>query len=148
MGPQRSSLCKLVYSRRHPDSSSGKPENLSRRATGANASAYFRVAAQLELDFNSVERIVEYVDVPQEAPAIIEKSRPPAYWPSSSGGLVVEDLVVRYAADLPPAINGISFEARPAEKIGVVSVILAPLWRFLLTPIVGWSNGLRLVLEI
>ncbi|TFL03667.1 P-loop containing nucleoside triphosphate hydrolase protein [Pterulicium gracile] len=79
-----------------------------------------RVAAQLELDFNSVERIVEYVDVPQEAPAIIEKSRPPAYWPSSSGGLVVEDLVVRYAADLPPAINGISFEARPAEKIGVV----------------------------
>ena len=29
-----------------------------------------RVAAQLELDFNSVERVVEYLDVAQEAPAI------------------------------------------------------------------------------
>jgi ABC-type multidrug transport system fused ATPase/permease subunit len=79
-----------------------------------------RVAAQLELDFNSVERIVEYLDVPQEAPAIIESSRPPAYWPSSSGGLVVEDLVVRYAPDLPSALKGISFDVKPGEKIGVV----------------------------
>ena len=31
-----------------------------------------RVTAQLEPDFNSVERVVEYLDIPQEAPAIIE----------------------------------------------------------------------------
>ncbi|KAJ7109921.1 P-loop containing nucleoside triphosphate hydrolase protein [Mycena epipterygia] len=79
-----------------------------------------RVAAQLELDFNSVERVIEYLDVPQEAPSIIEKSRPPAYWPSSSGNLVVEDLVVRYAPDLPPVLRNLSFTIDPSEKIGVV----------------------------
>ncbi|KAJ6520112.1 P-loop containing nucleoside triphosphate hydrolase protein [Mycena sanguinolenta] len=79
-----------------------------------------KVAAQLELDFNSVERVVEYLDIPQEAPAIIEKSRPPAYWPSSSGELVVEDLVVKYAPDLPPVLRNLSFTIKPSEKVGVV----------------------------
>ncbi|KIM47463.1 hypothetical protein M413DRAFT_22125 [Hebeloma cylindrosporum] len=79
-----------------------------------------KVAAQLELDFNSVERVVEYLDVPQEAPPVIEENRPPAYWPSSSGELVVEDLVVRYAPTLPAVLHGISFVVKPAEKIGVV----------------------------
>ena len=79
-----------------------------------------RVAAQLELDFNSVERVVEYLDVPQEAPAVIEKSRPPAYWPSDSGELVVENLVVQYALDLPAALHNVTFTVKPSEKIGVV----------------------------
>ncbi|KAG1885552.1 P-loop containing nucleoside triphosphate hydrolase protein [Suillus subluteus] len=79
-----------------------------------------RVLAQLELDFNAVERVVEYLDVPQEAPAIIEKNRPPAYWPSSDGQLVVENLVVRYSPDLPDVLKNISFVVQPSEKIGVV----------------------------
>ncbi|KAI5836067.1 P-loop containing nucleoside triphosphate hydrolase protein [Schizophyllum commune Tattone D] len=79
-----------------------------------------RVAAQLELDFNSVERVVEYLDVPQEAPAIINDKRPPAYWPSSSGSVVVDNLVLRYAPHLPPVLKNISFEVHPAEKVGVV----------------------------
>ena len=79
------------------------------------------MAAQLELDFNSVERIVEYLDVPQEAPSIIEKNRPPAYWPSSNGELVVDNLVVQYASGLPPVLRNLSFTIRPAEKVGVVS---------------------------
>jgi ABC-type multidrug transport system fused ATPase/permease subunit len=80
-----------------------------------------RVAAQLELDFNSVERVVEYLDVPQEAPAVIEKSRPPAYWPSDTGELVVEDLVVQYAPQLPAALCNLTFTVKPSEKIGVVN---------------------------
>jgi ABC-type multidrug transport system fused ATPase/permease subunit len=78
------------------------------------------VVAQLELDFNSIERVVEYFDVPQEAPAIIEKSRPPAFWPSSNGELHVEKLVVQYAPHLPPVLRNISFTVRKSEKIGVV----------------------------
>lgn len=85
-----------------------------------------RVAAQVELDFNSVERVIEYLDVPQEAPAIIQDSRPPAYWPSSSGQLVVNELVVQYAPHLAPALKSISFVVKPAEKIGVVSHLFAP----------------------
>lgn len=79
-----------------------------------------RVAAQLELDFNSVERVTEYLNVPQEAPAIIEKCRPPAYWPSSNGQLVVEDLVVKYAPHLPPVLRNLTFTVEAREKIGVV----------------------------
>lgn len=79
-----------------------------------------RVMAQLELDFNSVERVVEYLDVPQEAPAIVEKNRPPAHWPSNSGDLRIENLVVRYAPNLPPVLKGISLTVKPCERIGVV----------------------------
>ncbi|KAG8820432.1 hypothetical protein FRC19_008875 [Serendipita sp. 401] len=79
-----------------------------------------RVLAQVELDFNSVERIGEYLDVVQEAPAIIEKSRPPAYWPSSTNGISVEDLWVRYSETSPDVLLGLSFEIRPGEKVGVV----------------------------
>lgn len=63
---------------------------------------------------------MEYFDVPQEAPAVIEKSRPPAYWPSSSGELVLENLVVKYAPDLPAVLRNLSFTVKPSEKIGVV----------------------------
>jgi ABC-type multidrug transport system fused ATPase/permease subunit len=80
-----------------------------------------RVAAQLELDFNSVERIVEYLDVPQEKPGIIPDHRPPAYWPSSNGSVVVENLIVKYAPELPAVLKGLTFVISPSEKIGVVS---------------------------
>ncbi|KAJ7619721.1 P-loop containing nucleoside triphosphate hydrolase protein [Roridomyces roridus] len=76
-----------------------------------------------ELEFNSVERVVEYMNVPQEAPAIIESRRPPAYWPSSSGNsslLVVDRLSIKYAPDLPSVLQDVSFELKPGERIGLV----------------------------
>ncbi|KAI3621779.1 abc transporter [Moniliophthora roreri] len=79
-----------------------------------------RVAAQLELDFNSVERVTEYLGIPQEAPAIIDTKRPPAWWPSSSGPLVVDNLSVRYAPHLPTVLRDLTFTVKPCEKIGVV----------------------------
>ena len=78
------------------------------------------MSAQLELDFNSVERIAEYLHVPEEAPAVIANSRPPAYWPSSSGGIVVDKLAVQYTADSPLILDNLSFAIKPKEKIGVV----------------------------
>ncbi|KAF8609489.1 P-loop containing nucleoside triphosphate hydrolase protein [Ceratobasidium sp. AG-I] len=79
-----------------------------------------RVFAQLELDFNSVERIGEYLDLPQEAPAVIANARPPAHWPSRTGGISVEHLVMRYAEGLPDVLRDLSFEVKPREKVGVV----------------------------
>ena len=81
-----------------------------------------RVLAQVELDFNSVERIVEYLEVPQEGPFITSR-RPPAYWPSTEGEVRVENLVVRYSEHLPPALNHVSFVVRPRERIGVVRTL-------------------------
>ncbi|KAG8747893.1 hypothetical protein FRC10_010512 [Ceratobasidium sp. 414] len=79
-----------------------------------------RVFAQLELDFNSVERIGEYLTLPQEAPAVIANARPPAHWPSRTGGINVEHLVMRYAEGLPDVLRDLTFEVRPKEKVGVV----------------------------
>ncbi|KAI0657587.1 multidrug resistance-associated ABC transporter [Cubamyces menziesii] len=84
-----------------------------------------RFWTELELDFNSVERVVEYLDLPQEPPAIIESNRPPAYWPSSTSPnkdslLVVEDLVIKYAPDLPPVLHGISFALKAKERVGLL----------------------------
>jgi ABC-type multidrug transport system fused ATPase/permease subunit len=81
-----------------------------------------RVLAQVELDFNSVERIVEYLEVPQEALLITER-RPPAYWPSTEGQVHVDNLVVKYSESLPPALDRVSFTVQPREKIGVVSAL-------------------------
>ncbi|TFK50633.1 P-loop containing nucleoside triphosphate hydrolase protein, partial [Heliocybe sulcata] len=77
----------------------------------------------LELDLNSVERVVEYLDLPQEPPAVIESNRPPAYWPSSSNQnalISVEDLVIKYSPELPPVLHGVSFQLRPRERVGLL----------------------------
>ncbi|GLB44359.1 putative ABC transporter transmembrane region [Lyophyllum shimeji] len=77
----------------------------------------------LELDLNSVERIVEYLDLPQEPPAIIESNRVPAYWPSSSDNnalVVVEDLVIKYAPDLPAVLQDVSFTLKARERVGLL----------------------------
>ncbi|KAF7331513.1 ABC bile acid [Mycena kentingensis (nom. inval.)] len=50
---------------------------------------------------SSVERITEYLELPQEPPAIIESNRPPAYWPSSASNdalIAVEDLHIKLKA--------------------------------------------------
>jgi len=77
----------------------------------------------LELDLNSVERIVEYLDLPQEPPTIIEANRPPAYWPSSAQNqtlVSVENLSIKYAEDLPSVIQNVSFSLNAGERIGLL----------------------------
>lgn len=80
---------------------------------------FIRQYTQVEMNLNSVERIQEYLEIEQEAPAIIEGSRPPAAWPTT-GAIEVKDLEVRYAPDLDPVLHSISFSTRPHEKVGIV----------------------------
>ncbi|KAI0070122.1 multidrug resistance-associated ABC transporter [Panus rudis PR-1116 ss-1] len=79
----------------------------------------------LELDLNSVERVVEYLSLPSEPPTVIPESRPPAYWPSSTGPnkdalIRVEDLVVKYSPELPPVLHGVSFSVKAGERVGLL----------------------------
>ncbi|KAL7422691.1 hypothetical protein Q5752_001982 [Cryptotrichosporon argae] len=80
-----------------------------------------RFWGQLEMDFNSVERVQEYLSLPQEPPSVIAARRPPAYWPASTGSsfLAARELEVRYAPELPPVFRG-SFEIAAGEKIGLI----------------------------
>ncbi|XP_075666925.1 ABC transporter C family member 12-like isoform X3 [Castanea sativa] len=82
-------------------------------------SGVLRQASRAENCLNSVERVGTYVDLPSEAPAIIESNRPPPGWPSS-GTIVFEDVVMRYRPELPPVLHGLSFTVPPSEKLGIV----------------------------
>jgi ABC-type multidrug transport system fused ATPase/permease subunit len=88
----------------------------------------------LELDMNAAERIIEYSRLPTES---LEGADPPAAWPSE-GRLEVNNLVVGYAADLPPVLKGLTFSVERNERVGVVgrtgagkSSLTLALFRFL-----------------
>ncbi|KAF9541718.1 hypothetical protein EC957_002737 [Mortierella hygrophila] len=78
-----------------------------------------RIYAEIQINLNSVERVVEYMDLEEEPPAIIEGSRPPAAWPYA-GEIVIDHLTMRYAPDTPDVIKDISFTIKAGEKVGVV----------------------------
>ncbi|KAJ8762659.1 hypothetical protein K2173_010680 [Erythroxylum novogranatense] len=78
-----------------------------------------RQASRAENSFNSVERVGTYIDLPSEAPAVIDNCRPPPGWPSS-GLIKFSDVILRYRPELPPVLHGLSFVVSPSEKLGIV----------------------------
>ncbi|WCJ24253.1 multidrug resistance-associated protein 1 [Euphorbia peplus] len=78
-----------------------------------------RQASRAENSFNAVERAGTYIDLPSEAPEVIESNRPPPAWPSS-GSINFKDVVLRYRPELPPVLHGLSFSVSPSEKLGIV----------------------------
>ncbi|RVW39450.1 ABC transporter C family member 2 [Vitis vinifera] len=78
-----------------------------------------RLASLAENSLNSVERVGSYIELPSEAPLVIESNRPPPAWPSS-GSIKFEDVVLRYRPELPPVLHGLSFTISPSDKVGIV----------------------------
>ena len=72
-----------------------------------------RFWSQLEMDLNSIERVGEYLALPQEPPAIIEENRAPAYWPSSSGETLVRLLSFSTTRPSRSSLNLFSSSAGP-----------------------------------
>uniref|UniRef100_A0A6N2MXC4 ABC-type xenobiotic transporter n=1 Tax=Salix viminalis TaxID=40686 RepID=A0A6N2MXC4_SALVM len=81
--------------------------------------AVLRLASLAENSLNSVERAGTYIELPSEAPLVIESNRPPPGWPSS-GAIKFEDVVLRYRPELPPVLHGLSFTIFPSDKVGIV----------------------------
>ncbi|KAI0495107.1 hypothetical protein KFK09_025254 [Dendrobium nobile] len=81
--------------------------------------AVLRLASLAENSLNAVERVGNYIELPSEAPPVIESKRPPPGWPSS-GTIDFQDVVLRYRPELPPVLHGISFRIAASEKIGIV----------------------------
>ncbi|CAO3650129.1 unnamed protein product [Cunninghamella blakesleeana] len=77
-----------------------------------------RIYTKLETSFNSIERVVEYMEIDQEADAITEY-KPPPQWPTH-GAIQVSNLQIRYADHLPSVLHNLSFTVKPQEKIGIV----------------------------
>ena len=73
--------------------------------------------AETEIQFNSVERLQQYIDVAQEPPAALPDD-PAQPWPDQ-GVIEFRDVVMRYRPHLEPALKGVTFKTRPGEKIGI-----------------------------
>ncbi|KAK2630395.1 hypothetical protein QTJ16_001215 [Diplocarpon rosae] len=71
--------------------------------------ALCRQYGQLQMDFVSVERIVELLHLQQEPPG---KVSPPASWPLYGSDIVFEDVTIKYAPHLDPALSNISLTIR------------------------------------
>ncbi|KDQ21679.1 hypothetical protein BOTBODRAFT_26106 [Botryobasidium botryosum FD-172 SS1] len=72
----------------------------------------------LEQSMVALERVHEFSNIAQEPPEFIEP-RPPASWPHE-GSIEVENLVIRYAPDLPNVLHNLNFSVKPRSKIGVL----------------------------
>ncbi|KAL8805877.1 MAG: hypothetical protein Q9182_001658 [Xanthomendoza sp. 2 TL-2023] len=90
--------------------------------------------ASVEMDMNSVERIMEYTHLETEPGG---DDIAPTDWPSQ-GNLEVNGLVAAYSPELPPVLRGISFTAAAGERVGIVgrtgagkSSLTLALFRFL-----------------
>lgn len=78
-----------------------------------------RLYAEAQQNFNSVERVKEYLEVDQEAPAVIPEARPPSGWPAR-GAVTFMDYSTRYRSDLDQVLKDVTFEILPGEKVGIV----------------------------
>ncbi|KAJ3319360.1 hypothetical protein HDV06_006387 [Boothiomyces sp. JEL0866] len=78
-----------------------------------------RIHATMEMEMNAVERVEEYAQLEEEAPAVIPSSRPPYSWPSE-GKISVEGLSLKYSPDGPDVLSQVTFKVGAGEKIGIV----------------------------
>ena len=67
----------------------------------------------------SVERVLEYAQLPSEAPEVLSKHRPKASWPSK-GALEFRNYSTRYRPTLDLVLKDITLSFNSHEKIGVV----------------------------
>lgn len=95
-----------------------------------------RFYSTVEMNMNSVERLKEYMDVPQE-PYNEGTITTSTNWPTE-GKIEVKDLSLRYAENLPRVIKEVSFDIEPHNMVGIVgrtgagkSTIITALFRFL-----------------
>ena len=78
-----------------------------------------RQSCEIETNIVSVERIKEYSEIEQEAPAIIDSNRPLDNWPQQ-GNIVFKNYSTRYRVDLDLVLKDLSFEVKPKEKVAIV----------------------------
>ncbi|OJJ48270.1 hypothetical protein ASPZODRAFT_130231 [Penicilliopsis zonata CBS 506.65] len=78
-----------------------------------------RQTVEVETNIVSVERVLEYANLPSEAPEVIFKNRPTIGWPAQ-GAVSFKNYSTRYREGLDLVLKDINLDIKPREKIGVV----------------------------
>ena len=119
-------------------------------------SAFLKFGTKMTLDIQrgmaGVERILEYADnTPTEPTGGMPV--PVKSWPTA-GRIVMSDLCVRYRAELPLALRGVSCAIEPRSKVGIVgrtgsgkTTFVSALWR-LVEPTRGEGGDAAGAIEI
>jgi ABC-type multidrug transport system fused ATPase/permease subunit len=76
-----------------------------------------RTYGRLQMDFVSVERVVELLFLEQEPPGSVQ---PPAYWPTLGADIIFEDVTIRYAPRLEPALSNISLKIKGGSTTALI----------------------------
>ncbi|GBF93736.1 hypothetical protein Rsub_06068 [Raphidocelis subcapitata] len=81
---------------------------------------WVRQTAEVENSMTSVERMLEYTELPQEPPRLKEGGKaPPLGWPSS-GALTYTSVWASYRPGLPPVLRDLTFDLPGGCSCGVV----------------------------
>lgn len=75
-----------------------------------------RKYGDLQMQFVSVERVIELMDLEQEPRGDLD---PPAAWPSYDDEIVYDNVTVRYAPGLEPSLRNISFRIPAGAMVAV-----------------------------
>jgi len=78
-----------------------------------------RQSAEVTNQMVSVERIIEFGSLPPEAPLKTDNDNRFEDWPSDTS-ITVKNLTVRYRSNLPTCLEGVSFQVKGGQRIGVV----------------------------
>lgn len=77
-----------------------------------------RMSVEVETNIISVERMMQYAQMPSESAAVTD-IRPPPHWPAK-GEVKFVNYSTRYRPELPLVLKNISLDIKPGEKIGIV----------------------------
>ena len=78
-----------------------------------------RQTVEVETNIVSVERVLEYANLPSEAADVVPNNRAPIHWPAH-GAVEFNNYTSKYREGLDPVLKNINLEIKPHEKIGVV----------------------------
>ncbi|KAL6453230.1 MLT1 Multiple drug resistance-associated protein-like transporter 1 [Candida maltosa Xu316] len=78
-----------------------------------------RIWAEMQAGGVAIERIIEYCDLPSEAPMIIESKRPDKTWPAE-GVVKFKNYSTAYRKHLDPVLKEIELTIASKEKVGIV----------------------------
>ncbi|XP_019860691.1 PREDICTED: canalicular multispecific organic anion transporter 2-like, partial [Amphimedon queenslandica] len=78
-----------------------------------------RTSSDLESSLVSVERIKEYLDLPNEPPEIILDNRPNPKWPED-GSIQFNKYATRYRPGLDLVLKNVSCYIPGGQKVGIV----------------------------